>query len=352
MAFPPRDLAMHRRPSPLFGLLACLVASSALGQVPAAGMIQFQPLPELDAFTAQPPPGPEAPSPATPAPTVPSPATPSPLIAGEAATDDVPMELKPSLEAAKPIPLDGFLGYRYDSSSTDWMVGKNDQFGMLSLKWDHYEAAGVHSGLGAGVQVHFLDGPVVTDMPARLYDFTLGYQSRDRLGAFSYDAAVAVTASSDFARSARKGIRFPSHAVGFLTLNPGTDLVFGVDYLDRADVKLLPVFGLITSPNPNIRIEAVFPRPRVVFQLTSENQLYLSGELGGGTWEIERLTGDNDLATYRDLRVCLGLQHQESDRGFTALEIGYLFDRRLEYTSGQGNYRPDDTALIRLVRTY
>ena len=81
------------------------------------------------------------------------------------------------------------------------------------------------------------------------------------------------------------------------------DLVFGIDYLDRGDIKLLPVGGLIWTPNPAMRFEVVFPRPRAVFQLSDRYRLYVSGELGGGSWAIRRVSQDDDLATYRDLRV-------------------------------------------------
>ena len=150
----------------------------------------------------------------------------------------------------------------------------------------------------------------------------------------------------------RKGILFPSHAVGYLSVSPAIDLVFGVDYLDRGDIKLLPVAGLIWMPNPDMRFELVFPRPRAVFQLTDRYRLYLSGELGGGTWAIERVALGNELATYRDLRVCIGLEHMEKDGQWSAFEIGYLFDRRLDYSSGNGDMHLDDAALFRLVTTF
>ena len=62
-----------------------------------------------------------------------------------------------------------------------------------------------------------------------------------------------------------------------------------------------------------MRFELVFPRPRAVFQLTDRHRLYVAGELGGGTWAIERVTLDDDLATYRDLRVCIGVEYVEKD---------------------------------------
>jgi hypothetical protein len=273
--------------------------------------------------------------------------------AANASTCDVPEVVDGAVACSTPDPIHGFLGYRYEVSSTEWMIGSGDQFGMFSFNWDHYKGAGVENGFGLGFQFHLLSGPIETDMPARLYDFSISYQHRERLGVFSYDVAGAVVASSDFEGSSREGIRFPGHVVGFLSLGLSTELVFGIDYLDRGDVKLLPVGGLIMVPHPDVRLEVVFPRPRAVFRLTGEHQLYVSGELGGSSWAIERAgTMVDDLATYRDLRLCIGIQTVDEDNDRTAVEIGYLFDRRLEYTSGSGDFFPGDTAMIRFVRTF
>ncbi len=140
--------------------------------------------------------------------------------------------------------------------------------------------------------------------------------------------------------------------MGFLNVGPAIDAVFGVDYVDRGDIHLLPVAGLIWAPNPDVRLELVFPRPRAVYRLTDRDRLYLAGELGGGTWAIERAAVGNDLATYRDLRVCIGVEHVEKNGQRSAFEIGYLFDRRLEFSSGVGDMRLDDAAVLRLVTTY
>lgn len=270
-----------------------------------------------------------------------------------ASTCDAPEIVDTTVACSTPDPIRGFLGYRYEVSSTEWIIGSGDQFGMFSFNWDHYQGAGVESGFGLGFQFHLLSGPIQTDMPPRLYDFSISYQRREQLGVFSYDVAGSVMASSDFEGNSRDGIRFPGHAVGFLSLGPNADLVFGIDYLDRGDVKLLPVGGLILVPHPDVRLEVVFPRPRAVFRLTGEHQLYVSGELGGSSWAIERAgTLVDDLATYRDLRLCLGIQTVNDDNNRTAVEIGYLFDRRLEYSSGSGDFFPGDTAMIRFVRTF
>jgi hypothetical protein len=58
------------------------------------------------------------------------------------------------------------------------------------------------------------------------------------------------------------------------------------------------------------------------------------------------------LATYRDLRVCIGVETAEKDGRRSAFEVGYLFDRRLEYTSGIGNMNLDDAVMLRLMTMF
>jgi hypothetical protein len=235
---------------------------------------------------------------------------------------------------------------------TEWIVGDGDQFGMLSFDWNHYQHVGYESGLGIGVGLHFLSGPEQTDLPPRMYDFSIAYQWRNVVGPLSYDVACSVMASSDFEGSSRDGIRFPAHAVGFLSVSNHLELVFGADYLDRDDIKVLPVGGLIWLPHPYFRLEAVFPYPKVYFQLTDKQRLFLNGGLGGSTWAVERDTLVDDLVTYRDLRFGIGLEHLGDDGDWSAIEIAYLFDRKLEFSSNNGNYRPNGTVMLRIVSSY
>jgi len=267
-----------------------------------------------------------------------------------------------------------FWGYRYHACSFDWIIGKGDQFGAFSLNGDHYQPAGIQSGLGVGLDFHFLSGPVQSEMPPRVFDFSIGYQFRRRCGAFGYDLAASVMASSDFEGSARQGIRYPGHAVGFLQFHPSAELVFGIDYLDREDIRLLPVAGIIWFPRDDLRLDLVFPRPRVTFVLpprpwwsraeaaeaetdvlprvSREHRLYVGGELGGGTWAVQRWESYNDLATYRDLRLSIGLECVDDRGSRSALEVSYLFGRRLEFTSGIDNMRLDDTVMLRWIGSH
>ncbi len=266
--------------------------------------------------------------------------------------DELSMEIESLDETPRIDWMADFLGYRYSEHSTDWIVGDGDQFGRFSLQADHYSEAGQRHGIGLGARFHFLGGPVRTDMPPRVFDFSVAGQWRKRIGAFGYDVAASVMASSDFEGSAREGIRYPAHAVGFWRINPRADLVFGVDYLDRGDLTLLPVGGLILTPNADMRLELVFPRPRVTFRLTDEHRLFVAGKLGGGSWAVERDGPFDDLATYRDLQLSVGLESTDGAGDRSAIEIGYVFDRSLEYASGIGDYRPNDTVIVRWVTNH
>ena len=74
----------------------------------------------------------------------------------------------------------------------------------------------------------------------------------------------------------------------------------------------------------------------------------MSGELGGGSWAIERSTGADDVASYRDLRLITGIEVKFNDKSSWRVEGGYVFGRELEYVSKIGNYKPRDTAYPRL----
>jgi hypothetical protein len=335
---------MSRSCSTLISLLAVLTAAKGFAQTTEDFSVPRLMLAEQP--SQSPPPSQSPQSPQTPPSQIPSPAIDNP------APTEPPIRLDRPAEETSVTSLSEFWGYRYATSALEWIPGGGDHFGMFSIVWDHYEKPGVKNGLGVGLGFHFLGGPEQTDMPPRVYDFSLAYQIRQRLGPLAFDVATSVLAASDFEGSARKGILFPSHAVGFLNLRPEIDLVFGIDYLDRGDIKLLPVAGLIWVPTPELRFELVFPRPRAYFQLTDHNRLYLAGELGGGSWAIERVSLANDLATYRDLRVCIGVEYLEKGGQRSAFEIGYLFDRRLEFSSGVGDTHLLDAAVLRLVTTY
>ncbi len=112
--------------------------------------------------------------------------------------------------------------------------------------------------------------------------------------------------------------------------------------------------GLILRPDDGIRIELVYPEPRVAWRVSAdvdeERWLSVSGRIGGGEWAIERSdSGLADVATYNDYQLVLALNTVDKARSISSFEIGYVFARDLEYRSGRGNFEPSETLFVRLV---
>lgn len=244
-----------------------------------------------------------------------------------------------------------WLGYNAAESDTTWLTGNGDRLGIFSMESYPTLDLDSDSSLTMGTGFHFVNGPTFTDLPPRLFDLQLAYHSRKiRTDRFILDYRLSVGVFSDFEGSARKGVRFPGHVVSYYEVHPWLLTVFGAESLDRDDVSVLPVAGIVWRPNDDVVCELVFPRPKLQTRISDERSVYIAGELGGGTWAIERDNQTNDNATYRDFRLLLGLVNLEDTD--SSIEIGWSFGRKLSYRSGFGDYHPDDTLLIRLRSFY
>ncbi|HUP77219.1 MAG TPA: hypothetical protein VM260_01570 [Pirellula sp.] len=245
-----------------------------------------------------------------------------------------------------------YFNYRSDEESISYLPGDGDQFGWLSFESSPYVGRGYKSGITTAFNLHLLSGPNVVPLPPRLYDFSLGYQRRGRFQEFmSYDLVSSIGVFSDFEDSARDGVRFPGHAVGMLHFKPEMDVVFGVDYLSRDDIKLLPVGGVSWRPRsmPDFRFDLIFPRPRIDYSINNQSKIYVAGRLGGGTWDIEFPNNANDVLTYRDLQLLLGFERRSPDGDLAAIEFGYVFDRKLEFRTLSQTSGFEDAFVLRLV---
>ncbi|MFO0979274.1 MAG: hypothetical protein U0996_22895 [Planctomycetaceae bacterium] len=241
--------------------------------------------------------------------------------------------------------------YRSDTSVWSWIPGGGQDFGWFSMMTSTYEPRGKQTGFGGMINIHWLGGPYTSPLPSRVYDFGIGFQTRDSLSdRFSYDLSTSIGAYSDFEDSARDGIRLPSHAVGMIHVDSSTDIVFGLDYLDRDDYPLLPVFGvsLYNLDVPGLRMDLIFPRPRIEYALSPVARGYISGELGGGTWDIEFPDETNKVMTYRDFRLLVGFE-KAHDKSLGAIEFGYVFGRKLEFRNDPVSTDFQDAFVIQWV---
>ena len=245
--------------------------------------------------------------------------------------------------------------YRTRQNILELVSYSDGDLGWASLIGTPYLKRGQSHGLTLGMSHHFLSGPEQADLNPRLHEFVLGYQARttwrDRL---SLDLAATVGFYSDFKGSAREGLRLPGHAVAIFHASHRLDWVLGIDYLDRQDYRLLPVFGIswhdfsLTS----LRYDLVFPRPRIELTLSDASRIYLQGNLGGGTWDVELADGTEDLMTYRDYRVLIGSEKRFLDGSRRGLEVGYAFSRRLQLNESLVTLDFGNAVLFRLVSSF
>jgi hypothetical protein len=245
--------------------------------------------------------------------------------------------------------------YRGSEATISVLPRSSRNLGWTSLEWEPYLKKSRSNGLTGSIQHHFLNGPRTIDLHPRLHDFILGYQHRGQFTErFSFDCAASVGIFSDFKGSARDGVRFPSHAVGIIHASHRSDFVFGVDYLDRDDYRILPVVG-ISWHDLNftaLRYDLVFPRPRIDFTVSEGVRYYLAGRLGGGTWDIEYPSGVGDVMTYRDFRLLLGKESRYMDGSRHGFEIGYVFGRKLMMRETLDELDFGNSMILRFVSSY
>jgi hypothetical protein len=74
---------------------------------------------------------------------------------------------------------------------------------------------------------------------------------------------------------------------------------------------------------------------------------YVGGEYGMGSWTVTRDTIP-DRVDINDIRVFGGIECETQTKIRTHLEVGYVWDRELVFTSGMpGEYGLNDTVMLR-----
>jgi len=248
-----------------------------------------------------------------------------------------------------------------------WLAGgKGDNLGITELELEAILAFPFPSRkspliVTPGLAVHYLHGPTSSDLPPRVYDayaqFRWMHRLTPRLG---IDLAVTPGVFSDFQQSTDEAIRIPGHGAAVWTWTPKLKLLLGAAYLDREDVSVLPIAGVIWQPHEDVKYELTFPRPRIARRVyfwgahgeDVQDWIYVAGELGGGTWAIARASGANDVFNYRDYRLILGLQRRVLFGLDSRLEVAYIFGRKIQYLSSTPDIYPSGTVMVRGGLTY
>ena|GEM_PF-581369 len=252
-------------------------------------------------------------------------------------------------------------GIAFQNSYTrgTWLFGGDDRLGMFDI----YTQATFGFPLLPGVsftpsfQAYFLDGPIRTDLPARLYSIQAEIRSLLPIGkSFVADLSVIPGAFGDFEDGDADSFRLQARVIGLYILSPQSQLVFGLLYLDRFDINWLPTGGWIYAPNADWRFELLFPRPKIGTRLAQgpdfSRWAYLAGEFGGDAWGVSRANGTTDQLVYRDLRLIVGVEQKYANGRMLFLEAGYVFSRKVEFESERGDFDPGSTGMLRAGLIY
>ena len=171
--------------------------------------------------------------------------------------------------------------------------------------------------LTPGFAFNWLEGPVspVADLPPRLYDAYLDAAWHPRFSDwFHADLGFRTGVWTDFEQVNSDSVRLLGRGLAVLAFSPRLDVLAGVWYIDRNDIKLLPAGGFHWRPNAEWDAYVVFPNPKVRKRLmnvgSSQWWMYFAGEYGGGRWTLERGLGNGGRHRHqrhsRDFRPRMG----------------------------------------------
>ncbi len=238
------------------------------------------------------------------------------------------------------------------------LMHDDDGFGMTTLGFDgiiHDSDGPMWANFKFGW--HFLKGPVQPDVRAQTYDLTFELNHAEQLNdIWGGHLQVSPTWATDWDNKTGDAFRIAGGGLLSMKYDDGVTFLFGATYLDRPDLPVVPTAG-IRIWDEDFELDLVVPRPRIAWRTdTGENGtetwFYLAGELGGGSWAIERELNRKDIMSYRDYRLLVGCETKEHDGSRQVFECGWVFHRRLDFDRFGGSQHLGDTAVIRIGQIY
>jgi hypothetical protein len=171
---------------------------------------------------------------------------------------------------------------------------------------------------------------------------------------------------SDFTNSDSDAFRPSGVALLRYNLTPTLAVKGGIEYLYRADIKMLPAGGFVWTPNPKTHFDIYFPQPKLASYLTTlgtrDLWWYLGAEYGGGIWHVMLDDADPSLpglqpapslVDINDIRVFLGIEFTQAGgtgmgKRNAFLELGYVFERNVVVVAfPTESYSVSDTIMLR-----
>lgn len=205
--------------------------------------------------------------------------------------------------------------------------------------------------------IHFVDGPSAIDVPSRLYDLEIGFRTFRKLSD-RWNAMASVNVgvfSDDYSFDDSDALRPNGSVVAIYSASPTLQWVFGVAYLNRDDIPIIPAVGVIIDRG-DVRYELSAPRPRIVWRRPSaageERSFYLAGELGGGAWAVRRDSGVTETLNLSRFGLLAGCETAVVGGWKRRYEFGYVFGQEIEYADSDETLDLGDSVIARVGWSY
>lgn len=245
--------------------------------------------------------------------------------------------------------------YMFGNSGNE--LGVNDTEVATTATIASFGRGGQPLRISPGFIWHFWSGPDTdftgVDLPSKAYSAYIAtdYIS-DPSARSGFESNLAVGIYSDFDHISSDSWRITGTLLGWHRLNSYSTGKLGIEYFDRVDTKLLPAFGVFMTPNPDLKLDIYFPRPKLAQRIPNygnfEIWAYVGGEYGGGSWTIERLGNFDDQVDINEVRSFIGAEWVGPRNVTGFLEFGYVFDRELVFKSDELNKTElQDTVMVR-----
>lgn len=209
-------------------------------------------------------------------------------------------------------------------------------------------------------RVRFFEGPNFTDLPSRVHDAEVDFHHFRQISSrWLLDGAVTLGVyGDDHSLGSGDAFRVSGRGLGIYDFCNGWKGVLGVVYLNRAGYSVIPAAGM-TYDAGDFKLDLLFPRPRVAWRLPGcarpgydERWAYVLGEFGGNRWAVRRDSGETDVLAYSDLRLVVGLERKLVGGLSRKWEMGYVFNRDIEFDSVGSDSALDDSLFFRVGMTY
>jgi hypothetical protein len=166
-----------------------------------------------------------------------------------------------------------------------------------------------------------------------------GFYTEEHIGMPSFNAPITL---------GRAFTLQPDHLYVFVGLN--------ADFL-RGDYAVLPLAGVVWRPNEQWEVKALVPEPRVTYTPNEHFDVWVGGELAGGSYRTDRDSTilprklDGAEVDYFEYRAGAGFVYSPTRNFSIDLGGGYAVQRQFAFTRADYYFRSDPAPYLRLEFT-